>query len=183
MGTHLTDEMLMEALEGLGSPEARRHLDDCPECSGRLAHAGAGLELTRDAEVPEPPPLYWEVFRRQVSRRISEEAPARRALGFWLFPALAAAAAVLIAFGLFRAPGVTNGREAAVVTLPAWTALPPAEEDEGLEVLQAVAAEGGALDAALPAPSVDRALSDLSDEESQVLADALRRELAGADAL
>lgn len=183
MRSHLTDDMLMEALEGVGSAEARSHLAECTECSGKLEEARGGLELSAAADVPEPPPLYWEVFRRQVGGRISEEAPARRAFAFWLFPALATAAAVLIAFGLFRSPGADSNRAAAVVTLPAWSALPPAEEDEGLEVLQALASEGMALESTLPAQSVAGALSDLSDEESEMLANELRSELTGADAL
>lgn len=183
MRSHLTDDMLAEALEGLGSPEARRHVDACGECATRLEEARLGLELAGSAEVPEPPPLYWEVFRRQVGNRISEEAPARRALGFWLFPALASAAAIVIAFGLLRSPDGDSTRPSAVPTLPAWSALPPVEEDEGLEVLQALAAEGGALDAALPPPSVASELSDLSEEESAVLADALQSEMTGADTL
>jgi len=182
MRSHLTDDMLAEALEGLASAEARRHLDACGECSARLEEARLGLEVARTAVVPEPPPLYWEVFRRQVGHRISEE-PARRGLGFWLFPALATAAAVIVAFGLLRAPGVDSTREVPAVTLPAWSALPPAEEDEGLEVLQALAAEGDPLDAALPAQGVASALLDLSDEESEELADALQGEMSGADTL
>jgi hypothetical protein len=130
--------------------------------------ARLGLELARSAEVPEPPPLYWEVFRRQVGRRIGEEAPARRAIGFWLFPALATATAVLIAFGLLRGPVGESSREPAAAPLPAWSALPPADQDEGLEVLQALAAEGGPLDAALP---------------PQGVADVLQDEMTGADTL
>lgn len=181
MRTHLTDDMLAEAVEGLGSAEARRHVSECAECASRLEEARLGLDLARAAEVPEPPPLYWEVFRRQVGRRISEEAPARRAVAFWLFPALATLA-VLIAVGILRGPNASLPGEP-VVTLPAWSALPPAEEDEGLEVLQALAAQGGPLDAALPPQTVAGELSELSDEESEVLADALRQELAGADTL
>jgi hypothetical protein len=183
MRSHLTDDMLAEALEGLGSAEARRHLAGCADCSARLEEARLGLELARAADVPEPPPLYWEVFRRQVGHRISGEAPARRALGFWLFPALATATAVWIAIAIFRSPEPGPTREATAVTLPSWSALPPAEEDECLEVLQALAAEGDPLDAALPAQGVDGALSDLSEEESELLAAALQEEMSGADTL
>ncbi len=180
MRTHLTDDMLAEALSGLGSPEARSHLAGCADCASRLDEARLGLELAQAADVPEPPPLYWEVFRRQVGRRISEEAPARRAVAFWLFPALATLA-VLIAVGILRGPNASPSG-AVAVPLPAWSALPPADEDEGLEVLQAMAAEGDPLDAALPPQTVAGELSQLSDEESEVLADALRHEMTG-DAL
>ena len=57
MRSHLTDDMLAEALEGLGSPEVRRHLSECADCAGRLDEARLGLELAQASEVPEPPPL------------------------------------------------------------------------------------------------------------------------------
>jgi hypothetical protein len=181
MRSHLTDDMLAEALDGLGSAQARRHLADCPDCAGRLEEARLGLELAQASEVPEPPPLYWEVFRRQVGHRISEEGPARPAFAFWLFPALATLA-VVIAIVLLRGPDAPRGAESAA-TLPAWSALPPADEDEGLEVLQALAAEGDPLDVTLPPQTVAGELSLLSDEESEVLADALRSEMIGAGTL
>jgi len=181
MRSHLTDDMLAEALEGLGSPEVRRHLSECADCAGRLDEARLGLELAQASEVPEPPPLYWEVFRRQVGRRIGEEAPARRAVAFWLFPALATLA-LLIAVGFFRVRDESE-TDAPAATLPAWSALPPADEDEGLEVLQALAAQGDRLDAALPTQTVAGDLSLLSEEESEVLVDALRSELTGAGTL
>jgi hypothetical protein len=183
MRSHLTEDMLLEALEGQGSGEARRHLAECEDCARRLDAGRVGLDLAHAADVPEPPPLYWEVFRRQVGRRIDEEGPRRRAFGFWLLPALATATVALVAFGLFRSPDPGTGRESAAATLPAWSALPPAEEDEGLEVLEAMAASGDALDAALPAQGVAGTLTDLSDEESEVLAHALQYELAGTDTL
>jgi hypothetical protein len=180
MRNHLTDDMLAEALDGLGSAEARRHLEECGACADRLVDAQAGLALAEAAEVPEPPPLYWESFRRQVGLRISEDAPARRAFGLWMIPMLATAAAVLIAFGILRAPKAGPAASpSTALTLPAWSTLPPADEDEGLEVLQAMAAGGDSLDAALPVRSVAVELSDLSDEETEGLVDALRGEMTG----
>jgi hypothetical protein len=178
--SHLTDDMLAEALDGLASAEARRHLGECAHCTSRLDEARLGQELAHDADVPEPPPLYWEIFRRQVGQRIATDAPARRAVAFWLFPALATLA-VLIAVGIFRGPGGPSA--APVPTLPAWSALPAAEDDEGLEVLQALAAQGDPLDAALPPQTLAGDLSLLSDEESEVLVDALRAEMTGAGTL
>jgi hypothetical protein len=89
---------------------------------------------------------------------------------------------VLISVAVFRGP---FGRETAVLvpTLPAWSALPPADEDEGLLVLQALAAQGDPLDAALPPETVAGDLSLLSDEESEGLVDALRDEMSGAGTL
>jgi len=59
--------------------------------------------------------------------------------------------------------------------LPAWSALPPADEDPGLEVLRAVASVDADIASAFDRnPAVQDLLSDLSDEESQALAETLR---------
>ncbi|HEY2942563.1 MAG TPA: hypothetical protein VGN09_09030 [Vicinamibacteria bacterium] len=177
MAGHVPAHRLLDVLEGNGATD-RAHVEACAQCRARLAEAKAGLVLAAGAEVPEPPPLYWESLRRQVSHRLDEDGERRR--GFWrrisLGPALAAAA-VLAGIVIFlplagRPPGPRPERP-----LPAWSALPPAEEDEGLDVLWAVAP--AVADASVPAACarVAECLVDLSDEESQILADRLRREI------
>jgi hypothetical protein len=177
MVSHVPEQRLLDVLEGRGAAD-RAHVDACPQCRTRLAEAQAGLALAVGAEVPEPSPLYWESLRRQVSRRVDEEGKRRPA--FWrrisLGPALAAAA-VLAAIVTFLP---VAGRQPAPLPerpLPAWSALPPAEEDEGLDVLRAVAPT--VADASVPGAcgGVAECVIDLSDEESQVLADHLRREI------
>jgi hypothetical protein len=61
--------------------------------------------------------------------------------------------------------------------LPAWSALPPADEDPGLPVLEQVAP--AVADAAASAECGDLAecVVGLSDEESRALADALREKI------
>jgi len=177
MAGHVPEHRLLDVLEGRGASD-RAHVEACAQCRARLAEAQAGLALAAGAEVPEPSPLYWESLRRQVSRRLDEESGRRPA--FWrrisLGPVLAAAA-VLAGIVTFLP---LAGRPPAPLPppqLPAWSALPPAEEDEGLEVLRAVAP--AVADASVPAAcaGVAECLVDLSDEESQVLADRLRREI------
>jgi hypothetical protein len=181
MRVHLSEESTIDALQGEAPPEVRRHLEACPECSGRLAAAREALALAVDAEVPEPPPLYWEAFRRQVGCRVAEE-PRRRLLP-WLVPALAAAAAVLMATAFYRRAAPETPAPSTVAVLPPWSALPPADEDAGLAVLKAFEMTDGSLGTALPAESVAGALADLSDDESADLAEALRRELGALEAL
>jgi len=175
--SHVPESRLLDVLEGRGGTD-QAHVDACAQCRTRLAEVQAGLALAAGAEVPEPSPLYWESLRRQVSRRLDEEGERRPAL--WrrisLGPTLAAAA-VLAGIVTFLP---LAGRQPAPVPerpLPAWSALPPAEEDEGLDVLRAVAP--AVADASLPAAcgGVAECVVDLSDEESQVLADRLRREI------
>ncbi len=181
MRVHLSEESTIDAVNGEASPEVRRHLEACPECSARVAECAAACDLAVGATVPEPPHLYWETFRSQVGRRVAEETGRR--LSPWLAPVLAAAAAVLIAVSFQRGGAPAVPAPSTVAVLPAWTALPPAEEDAGLAVLQAFALTDGTLEAALPVESVAGALADLSEDESADLAEALRRELVALEAL
>lgn len=181
MWTHASDQDLMDVLEGAGSRGAFAHVEGCAQCRTRLDHAREGWMLARDAEVPEPSPLYWGAFRRQVGRRISDEAPGASFGQRWrLVPALAAAA-VLVAFMSFVPTGVWKRGAGPVgdeVSLPAWSALPSAGEDGGLFVIQALAPTAEDLGAVAGCHGVD-CLSDLSDDETQALAEALRGEIEG----
>ena len=86
--------------------------------------------------MPEPSALYWEAFRREVDRRIQGEA--RRHWVRYLVP-LAAAAGIVVALRHGNGPTPVPSPSASASVLPAWSALPPAEDDPGLDVLQAVA--------------------------------------------
>jgi len=187
MAIHVSEEKLLDVMEGAAAGD-RAHVEACPQCRARVAEAQAGLALATGVEVPEPSPLYWESLRRQVSRRLHEEEDEGTRRPVWrLFagPALAAAA-VLLAVATFlpvasRQPAPPTS--APERPLPAWSALPPADEDEGLEVLRAVAP---AVADATPAPGcsgVADCVATLSDEESQILAEQLRQEIGQGKSL
>lgn len=169
---HVHDDELMDAAEGIASADVRRHVQACAACRERVEATASGLALAQAADVPEPSPLYWEAFRRQVGRKVGAE---RR----WRPAALAAAAVAVIAIGL-----LTPNRQPAqpTSTLPAWSASPPsAEDDSGLAQLSALAtdAEGMAL---AGCRGVADCLSGLSAEETMALADVLSQELeTGSD--
>jgi hypothetical protein len=177
MRTHLTDDVLMDLCEGAAAPEAFAHVEACGECRARVEEAAEGLVLARQAAVPEPSPLYWPALRRNVGSRISAT-PARR--WSWLAPPLLAAAAALAVIAV-----VSPRTEAppapvvAAITLPAWSALPPAEDDPGLPVLADFAPQAPDAVAAVSCQDVSRCLATLSEEEGGLLADALSREWGG----
>jgi hypothetical protein len=176
MPTHLTDETLIDLLEETAGAEARRHAAECRLCEARLQEAQAGRRLATSAEVPEPSPLYWEHFRRQVGRRLEAREPRWWPRLVW-GPVLAAAAAVVIAVWVPATPRGVGQTPAPV--LPAWSALPPAESDEGLAVLAAIAPRAGeALGVVADCRDLGNCLAELSDEESRALAEALRGQLA-----
>ncbi len=172
MAAHLSDEIMTELLKGSSSLEQEAHLAACEECASRLGQAGATLDLALQAEVPEPPGLYWEVLRRNVSRRIAEE-PRRRLPWGWLVPVAATAGAIVVALSL---GGHSPGPSGAPQALPSWSALPPMEEDLDLVVVSGFALENDELAEWDEGRGIGAFIVALSDEESAALVEALRVE-------
>ena len=177
MSMHLADERLMEVMEDAADAEARAHVESCTACAKHLREARDGLALAREAEVPEPSPLYWEAFRRNLGQRIEDEGAAR-GWRWVLLPILATAASLAVLVPALHRPVATP--PSPIPVLAAWSALPPADQDDGLEVLEGVALA----DADLPAVGGERStvesLADLSDDEARDVGDALRGSLSGA---
>jgi hypothetical protein len=121
--------------------------------------------------VPEPPGLYWEALRRNVRRRIAEE-PVRPSRRSWLVPVAAAAAAVVIA--AVSLVGRTPEPSPAQPYLPAWSALPPVEEDDDLAAVIGVVEDG--LTEWDEGQGLGAFVASLSEEESEALVAALRVE-------
>jgi hypothetical protein len=179
MRPHLSDESLLRLAQGEGAQADRGHVLACARCAERVEDARAGLVLARRADVPEPSPLYWEAMRLRIGQRIAEEP--RRSPGWaWLAPVLATAAAILVV-------ALTTGRAHAPAslpppTLPSWSALPPAEEDDAsLAVLEGVAIADGDLGTYDEGRGVFAFLAGLSDEEYRALADSLREAGQGGE--
>jgi hypothetical protein len=177
MSRHLSEETLFDAAESIVDAKDRAHLEACADCRARRDEVREGLLLARDADVPEPSPLYWEAFRRQVGRRISDERSHGRS---WLLPLAAAAAAAAFLVPLTSGVG-SRGTNAGPV-LPAWSALPPADEDDGLALLAESGVGESDLAAVGESRDVEELLGDLSDEE-QAAVGKLLRERAKAGAL
>lgn len=188
MGGHLAEQTLLAVLEGDASVEERAHAEGCAQCQARLEEASAGLELARLAEVPEPGPFYWQSFRSQIGTRIQADHTAPRWRRLVLSPWLAVAAAAVVAVAVLLpasgprpAPVADPGIAARM--LPAWSALPPADQDPGLDLLAAVVpgvSEPGPLAECQGLGQCLGEAASLSDEDSVALEDALRRDL-GAD--
>ena len=173
MRRHLPDETLMDVVDEAATPAARAHVAACAECRGRVEEAREGLALARGADIPEPSPLYWQAFRRQVGRRVETED--RRASWWRLVPIAAAAAGLVAMVPILHAPTPVGP------SLPAWSALPPADQDPGLAILQGFATVGGDLVATHEGRGVTEYIATLSDDESRALADVLRDRLKGGE--
>ncbi len=144
MWGHPGDERLIELAQGAGEAGARQHVASCAVCRTQVEELRATLHGLQGVDVPEPSPLYWEAFRRQIARRIDEPTSASAAARWWWLPALAAALA-LFAFVVprpWRGLAPSPPPSVAAVALPAWTPLPTIEDDEGLAVLQGLASTG-----------------------------------------
>jgi len=180
MFVHLSRARLVEVAEGLGSPRAIRHVADCSACREQVEAAQGALGVAHQADVPEPSPLYWDAFRRQVGTRIASEPPAPRRMAHGLWPTLAAMAAI---GALALALAVRQPRPLVVPPpapmLPAWSALPSADDDVGLIAIEAMAPSAEDLSGVATCHGTYACLGSLSDEESAALAQALREELGG----
>jgi hypothetical protein len=177
MWNHLSDAQLMDVLDGQETPRDAAHVAECPRCQGLVGEARTGLRLMEGpGEVPEPPGLYWETFRRQVGRRIAEDEP----VGRFSWGALLAVAAVLVAaIGLLRAPH-PSAPTPVEPKLAAWSALPPDENDSGLALIQALGPSPDEIAPAAGCESVSDCVVDrLSEEESHAFLERMKTEPGG----
>ena len=176
MRSHVSPEAMIDLAEGRGGAEERGHLEACGPCRAQVEELREGLAGLASVEVPEPSPLYWQSFRRQVGGRLEGEArPTGWGFGWWTGLAAAAAAAAL-AVVLLPPPGRDlAGTPGSAALLPAWRPLPDSAQDEGLSVLAGLA-ETGDLTAC---GDVGGCLADLSDEDAAVVSAALQSELKG----
>jgi hypothetical protein len=176
MTDHVSDAAVVDLALDAGTAAERAHASSCQACARRVEEARSALELARQAEVPEPQPLYWQALRRGVSRRIAEDGRRSRRFGF-LVP-LAAAAAVLAV--LVVGPGLSK-RAPVEPGLAAWSALPVEAEDDGLRVLEGLALSSSELADWDRTEGLGVTLANLTDDESRVLAETLREHPKGGE--
>jgi hypothetical protein len=187
--THFDETALIDLLDGQGSSTQRAHLDACAGCRGELDALRAALARTADAAVPEPSPLYWEHFPRQVNERI--DAPATSPWTFWirgprlaLVSAAAVMFAVLIGSQTLRAPLTPADTAPAAIAALAPVAEPmdDIEEDAAWAVVRTAAEdlwydEAEAEGIAVRPGSAEHAVMSLTAEERAELARLIEDEL------
>ena len=179
MTGHVSDGRMIDLLEDHGSPADWAHVASCQACRSRLDDGRSAVDMAARADVPEPPGLYWEALRRNVSRRIAVE-PEKRSRWSWVVPLVAASAAVLV-IGISmvdRGPVLPVG-----AVLPAWSALPPVEADDDLLVVSGFATDGEEMEWAgfEEGRGLGAFVANLSDDESAALVEALRDEGSEGD--
>jgi hypothetical protein len=173
--SHIQDEEWITLVEDGGDPEQRAHVVSCVACQATLSEVREGWDLAREAEVPEPSPLYWESFRRGVGRRIAQP-PAFRTASRSLRWALAASVLISLSLSLIALREQAVTRNPGAATLPVWAPLMPSEEDPGVPVLEGL----DVADLSHAACSdVSLCLADASEEDGERVAVELRKELKG----
>ncbi len=169
----------MDAAAGSTRAGVQEHVDGCETCRARVDDIRAALTAAVEADVPEPSPLYWDAFRRQVSRRIDEDG--RRSSRAWRVPALGALAAAVLVAAIASRPLLPRRGEpsgpADAATLPAWDPMPDAAEDGGLRLLGALGPSPEELRGSSECEAIADCLSGLSEEETRALAAALEQDL------
>ena len=152
------------------------------------------LALMRDVEVPEPSPLFWDHLSQRVHDAVAvEPLPARG----WLtggvlawsggLAGLSAIAVLVIVVSMRHPSSVATAplAQAVVETATAGSDLPDIDNDESLAMVGELASQMDWDDAQLAvAPgAVDRAISQLSPEETQAVMQYLREALKNANSL
>jgi hypothetical protein len=184
--THLKNDELVDAVEGLLAARRQAHLAECDTCRRRLAELSGVLGEAKQASVPEPSPLFWPHFSTRVRAAIDQEplpdSPWPAWLRWQVLLPLGAAAMVILAL-MMAVPKQEPGDEGDVAALDdalspslagdaSWSAVVAVVGELDLDVASAagVIAQGVA----------EQAVLELTAEEQQELTRLLKAELTRA---
>jgi hypothetical protein len=181
---HLTPDQLIDALDEPLSADARCHLEACPACRAQFEELTVALTSTRDLDVPEPSPLFWQHFSARVRSAVEAEGPPNRGWPSWFrLPVLAplVGLALVIAVLVVTLPQAIRPLPIDVAELPGgdvplnddgWTLVADVVGDLDWDTAMAagLSVEPGA---------VDRAVMDLTADEQRELTALLQAELRG----
>jgi hypothetical protein len=199
---HLCDDVLLEMAE---TGKSHPHLAACQRCRRLVEDARDALTLARAEEVPEPSPLFWDLFSARLHEAIENDAqPVRRpvsarfATAGWRCVAAVVLVAVVVAGIVWRLRTADEPvRQSASTRVIGATALVPGPaaadtgasadvllpaSDPSLTILAQVTAHIEISDAAdagivLQPGAADRAISQLSPSEQQELIRLLQADL------
>ena len=85
--THLTDEQIADAATGGLAASQAAHLSVCAACAAKVRELEAVVREVAAVDVPEPSPLFWQHFTRNVKDGIDEPQTIRAG---WRLPWVAA---------------------------------------------------------------------------------------------
>src|SRR5262245_3738604 len=200
---HLTAEALVDLAEGTTKDVDVAHLAACASCRRQLADLRATMTLAASADVPEPPPFFWNQLSARVREAVANEPRPQRGWRRWLswpgvMAPVSAVAAAAIVFVIVSSPrstvvppssqsgselGAPRGLSAAALELLTGSA---GYDDASLELVAELTDSIGwdaAADSGLATDgSAEHAITHLSTSELQQLKRLLQEELAGKGA-
>jgi hypothetical protein len=193
--SHLSRDERLLALDETLPPALAAHLASCAACRDDIEALRGVLARVREADVPEPSPLFWDYLASRVSDAISREpGPAavrvpwwRAARYTWAAAALAALAVVAGYLGPARrppapAPVVAHVTPDSVMAGEPADGLDPGADDaageDGWALIAAMADEGGAVAFEPQVGQSELSISTLTPEERAALAGELESALA-----
>jgi len=195
---HLSVEEFVDAVEGVLPERRAAHVEGCAHCREHVAAARAALVSLRDADMPEPSPLYWQ----HLSARIHDSVANDRIDSGWrvalaglfggrdLVPAVSSALLIVVVLAggvlmrgrgttvLAPAPSVaTTGSDVSVANgiedSEVWQVLTSAASDMPLD-------DAHAAGMAVQAGAIDGAVQRMSPDELNELGRLLQSELRGS---
>lgn len=205
MSAHLTPDELMAAAETAPGPGAAQHLAQCDACRQEADAWRAVLAELREADVPEPSPLFWERFSARVTEAVQDRGVVSSARGVSAFTGWrawtgwawtlggATVTAALLAVAFLPRTATAPANRSAVVTAEAPAPEPAVPEPAAPDLADGEdwALVAGAVDAldydevrAIGAPAwtgaAELAVQDLDADEQRELVRILQEELARA---
>ena len=115
-GRHLAEPEFVDALDGTLAPRPAAHVASCPACAAQVEDLRAIAAGRAQADVPEPPPFFWNQLSARVRARSPKKRPPGRASLAW--PRWAFAAAAGIAVVVLAVVSLRNSPEDASVAAP-----------------------------------------------------------------
>ncbi|HET7698890.1 MAG TPA: hypothetical protein VFK57_24440 [Vicinamibacterales bacterium] len=193
---HLSPSEFVDLADGSLPRDRAAHAEGCEACRAQAAAVRDALRLAGSAPVPEPSPLFWDHLSARVREAVAGTRPSPGSgWGFGFQPIAAALAIGVLVFSivlLSRAP--RNGQPSRIASAPAapsgpaddavdhapdpvhaaeWAVLTAAAEDLHFDEAQ----DAGI---AVPAATVDRAVTQLTRDELSELQRLLESELKRA---
>lgn len=186
MKTHLTPELIVEAIEGTVGSAARDHLRACADCRAEVDRARAILEDAEAATtVHEPSPLFWDHFAARVREATSTlPVESRPRWDAWWRPALLVGGALAVIALAVVTPALLPPAPAATEVV-AEADPASAAEIEGWDLVVSLTADLGwdeVQQVAKPKAGVaDAVIDELTPQERAAFVKLLKQEMGGLE--
>jgi hypothetical protein len=187
MNSHLTPQLIVEAIDGTLGAAARAHLGACGACRAEVDRVGAILqEAESAAPVREPSPLFFDHFEDRVREAtstipVSSQVPRWDA---WWRPAVLVGAALAVIAVMVVAPRLMPPAPAAdlviaeldsapAMDIESWDLVVSLTDDLGWDDVQQVARPKAGV--------ADAVIDELSPQERAAFVKLLKQEMGGLE--